>query len=200
MSITIATTLQQDILEGRLLPGTLLQQEALAEQFQVSRHPIRGALEILRAKGLVRIRPDRRVEVAALADEVFKDIVAIRLLLEPPLLRIAVPKLSPMDLLSAQQIQERMELEPDPNRLRMLDIAFHIALYKPCANERALALVEQLRTEHQRAYLGQPPDSDARGGWNDDHRELLDTCRQKKTKKAESILTRHIEKSGELLR
>ena len=47
------------MLSGELVSGTRLRQEALADEFGVSRTPIREALRKLQASGLVELRPHR---------------------------------------------------------------------------------------------------------------------------------------------
>jgi DNA-binding GntR family transcriptional regulator len=57
--------IEDEIVTGRLAPGTRLEEATLAEKFGVSRTPIREALLHLAASGLVEIRPRRGAMVSA---------------------------------------------------------------------------------------------------------------------------------------
>ena len=59
----IALVIEEAIVAGELEPGTVLRQEQLSEQFNVSRTPIREALRRLAALGLVSFVPNRGVRV-----------------------------------------------------------------------------------------------------------------------------------------
>lgn len=63
----IRATLQQEIETGVMVPGTSLDERALAERFGVSRTPVREALQQLAAHDLVRIAPRHGVSVARLS-------------------------------------------------------------------------------------------------------------------------------------
>ena len=60
---TIAAALRADILSGATRPGTLLRQEDLAARFAMSRIPVRDALRLLEAEGLVTIATNRGAQV-----------------------------------------------------------------------------------------------------------------------------------------
>lgn len=197
LSFQIADAVESEILDGSLLPGAPLQQEALAARYQVSRQPVRAALEILRERRLVTLRPDRSVAVEGLDVEAFDEVMAIRGLLESEALRQALPALTPRDLLAARQLQERLEVEDDPVALADLDGAFHAALYAPCGNRRLLPMIEALRRETRRAYRGQPPGSAQRGLWNSDHRGLLAACESSDAVAAAAQLKTHLERARE---
>ncbi|MBU1210007.1 MAG: GntR family transcriptional regulator [Alphaproteobacteria bacterium] len=62
-----ATILEEEIASGLLSPGTRLEEVALAGRFGVSRTPIREALRLLSASGLVELRPRRGAVVASLS-------------------------------------------------------------------------------------------------------------------------------------
>lgn len=176
MPASIARAVEADIRRGLLPPGTVLQQEALAERFAASRQPVRLALEALRASGLVVTRRDRSVEVAALSPEALRELMAVRRLVEREALTLALPRLSERDLMEARQVQERIEIETDPAALERLDRAFHAALYRACGNARLLALVNELRGEDIRPYAAQPPGSPTRAAYARQHRALLHAC------------------------
>ncbi len=157
-------------------PGAILQQEALAERFAASRQPVRLALEILRANGLVVARRDRSLEVAGLSAEALRELMAIRRLVEREALTLALPASNERDLLEARQIQERIEIETDPAALEELDCAFHTALYRAGGNARLLRLMAELRREDIRPYASQPPGSANRERFARQHRALLHAC------------------------
>lgn len=57
LSENLSIQIEQDIVEGRLLPGDRLEEEVLAARFDASRTPVREALRSLGTVGLVRIQP-----------------------------------------------------------------------------------------------------------------------------------------------
>jgi len=66
---SIFNTLMQGIHEGRLHPGERISDAALAEQFQVSRTPVREAIQQLRNLGLVEASASRYTRVATVTPE-----------------------------------------------------------------------------------------------------------------------------------
>lgn len=66
---SIFTTLLAGIHEGRLLPGERISDGLLAEQFQVSRTPVREALQRLRDLGLIEASASRYTRVASVTPE-----------------------------------------------------------------------------------------------------------------------------------
>jgi len=65
----IRRTLADDIVQGRLSPGTALEEIELARIFGVSRTPVREAIRQLEAEGFARARPRRGAVVASIAPE-----------------------------------------------------------------------------------------------------------------------------------
>lgn len=78
----VADQLRARILQGNLPPGSELKQDRLAEEFGVSRIPVREALLMLKYDGLVVVKPNRRVVVAAVTDEDIWDHYCMRALIE----------------------------------------------------------------------------------------------------------------------
>jgi DNA-binding GntR family transcriptional regulator len=78
----LAAQLQARVLSGELPSGTRLRQEALAEEFGVSRTPVREALRKLQASGLVELRPHRGALVRGLSSREIRDAYEVRAELE----------------------------------------------------------------------------------------------------------------------
>jgi DNA-binding GntR family transcriptional regulator len=78
----LAATLQARVLNGDLPMGARLRQAALAEEFGVSRTPVREALRKLQASGLVELRPNRGALVRGLSSREVRDAYEVRAELE----------------------------------------------------------------------------------------------------------------------
>jgi len=66
-ALDIRATLQEEIESGKLGPGAVLDERALAARFEVSRTPVREALQQLAARDLVRVAPRQGVYVSRLS-------------------------------------------------------------------------------------------------------------------------------------
>lgn len=188
----IASHLSEDIRVGRLAPGSILRQDALAERFGVSRQPIRLAIEVLRTSGLLAVRRDRSVEVVGMSAAALRDLLGVRALVEREALVLAIPHLKERHILEARHLQERIEIETEPRVLEELDCAFHSALYTPCNNARLLKLIEELRREDRRPYSEQPTGSATRTKWSKQHRNLLRKCAAGDAASAAAALDEHL--------
>ena len=65
--------LRRMIIDGQFEPGDKIPEKRLCEQFDVSRTPLREALKVLAAEGLVELSPNRGAMVTVLTYEDFQD-------------------------------------------------------------------------------------------------------------------------------
>ena len=149
----IASRLRDDVLAGRLPAGERLSQERLAEQFQVSRVPIRDALRQLQAEGLLVAHPRLGMSVAELSAPDLEELYDMRLALEPAIARLATPRLRAEDLAA---MREHLDFMRGPGDLSpewfSAHAAFHHALNVRSGRERMCQLVDSLRAQTER-YL-----------------------------------------------
>lgn len=108
----LAENLRQAILDGQLAPGTRLVEQELAEQFDISRGPIREAIRILAAEGLAELRKNKgAVVVSPTMDDVL-EVYAIRMTLGA----IAIDQLARQaahDQLDLSKVTELLDLMSD---------------------------------------------------------------------------------------
>src|SRR5579872_5644586 len=93
VSEQVTNEIRRSILAGTLPPGQSLSLRGLAEQLDVSFIPVRDALRVLEAEGLLVNPPGRSARVAPLDLGEFHAIYRVRRLLEPDLARRSVPLL-----------------------------------------------------------------------------------------------------------
>ncbi len=194
----ILSALRTSISGGRWPPGTPLRQAELAEEFGVSRIPVREALQTLQSEGLVRIEPNRGTFVSGFDKEQIDEIFDLRVMLEVDVLRRAVAKHDERSVRNLEAIQRELDHARDKSEWLRLDRAFHDALYAPSEREATLKVIAALRTSVERFYISLLHPEARRGGWNDEHQQLIAAVRNKKSKLACELLTQHLRQTHQL--
>lgn len=189
----IVGVLRHDIESGVLAPGAVLKQELLAERFDVSRQPIRQALDRLLVSGLLVRRGDRSLAVAGLTQQQARELAEIRMSLESTALRSSLGALTQSDLRKAHRLNEDLLEEEEPATLEELDIAFHRVLYARCGNARLLDMIDDLRRESRRAYARQPIGSNDRLILHAEHAAIMAACERHDTEAALGVLADHLQ-------
>lgn len=195
----VADVLREAILRGLYQSGQPLRQEELAAQLGVSRMPIRDALRQLETEGFVLSMPNRGAVVAHLSAAEARELGELRLALEPPLLRLAVPHLGKGDLGAAEDLLDRADAETDPSRWSAINWEFHHCLYRPADRPRILGIVRGSHLSvdrYMRVTLGamHHQTQSQRG-----HRSILGACLERNADLACELLERHIALSSENL-
>ena len=140
----IAQSLKEMIYEAELKPGQPLIQERIAEMFQVSRVPVRDALQMLIGMGIAVNVPRRGVIVRPLSRTLLSELFEVRRILEGAAVRMAARHATPeyirrLEALIAQQAD--CLKAGDVKKYARLDDDFHRALYDPVENTRLVELI-----------------------------------------------------------
>jgi DNA-binding GntR family transcriptional regulator len=101
----IAGTIQSQVLSGAVAIGTRLRQEALAEQFGVSRTPVREALRKLEATGVVELLPNRGAIVRGPSVREIREAYEVRAELEGLAAALAANRINDRDLVRLREAQ-----------------------------------------------------------------------------------------------
>lgn len=191
--------LRDAILSGVLAGGQPLRQDEIAEQFGVSRMPVREALRQLEGEGLVSFYPHRGAVVSELSYQEVVEITELRLILEPSALRKAFDLLGEEEFGRAEEILEEIDQEEDlGSRWGELNWRFHATLFAPADRPRLLGVIKTQHTAFERYIRVHLTLSDYEKPQRE-HYELLEHCRKKDLDAALELLSEHIEDTGELL-
>jgi DNA-binding GntR family transcriptional regulator len=101
----LAGAIQTRVLSGDVPVGTRLRQEALAEEFGVSRTPVREALRKLQVSGLVELLPNRGAVVRGPSAREIREAYEVRAELEGLAAELAAGRISDRDLLRLREAQ-----------------------------------------------------------------------------------------------
>lgn len=148
-------TLREDIVQGRLRPGTRLVFTQVASRFGVSPIPVREAVRQLETEGLVELKPHTRVEVTTLPWERGLWAYELRLALEPLAAREATPFVSEDQLARMGSLLDAMhdDLEgTDPDAFATDYYAFHDVLYEAVPNRLLVGTILDLREVSRRFH------------------------------------------------
>lgn len=137
---TIADTVARAIATGILKPDERVTEVAMAERIGVSRAPIREALKILHAQGIVTADSGRGFRVAAFDDATIAKVLEVRLSLEAILLRDAVQYWRENDTAATElnvPIARMHEAAVNGDRAASLeaDLSFHQAIAEAAHNQ-----------------------------------------------------------------
>jgi len=141
----VRDALRAQIIDGRLPPASILREERLAAELDVSRTPLREAIRQLAEEGFLEQAPRRGARVAALTGEIAREVYEVREALEGMAARLAAERISEAAL---ARLGERLEaLRP---RIVAGDFSdtgdlVHAEVFAACGNARLQRLMEVYR-------------------------------------------------------
>lgn len=196
LSSAIVERLRQAILDGTHVSGDQLRQDSLAEEYGVSRIPVREALFQLESEGFVRIVPHKGAIVSELSLDEINDVFDLRALLEPRLLAQSAHFLTEEDLAALDEIQAAFKeaiASRDITLWGVLNARFHTMLYARAPLPRTIAIVAGLLQTSDRYTRLQLSSPEAMQRAEREHGELIMLCRSGAIGEACALLKRHVE-------
>ena len=195
-------TLRAEILLGTLGLGRQLVQDEIAARFEVSRIPVREALQKLVAEGLVELQPHRNAIVRKYSAAEIEDIFLIRSILEPKAAALACRRLTDADLAAMRQALDAMEAVGDPpdfvSYLRW-NREFHLTLYRAAGSPALTALLEHYTDQSTRfihLYLAATHTFDKA---QTEHAEIYRACERRDPDILERVILDHVRQTLALL-
>jgi DNA-binding GntR family transcriptional regulator len=204
LTSAVAERLRDQIIRGEIQEGSQLRQDVIAAQFQVSRIPVREALRQLDAEGLIIIVPNRGAVVPELSPDDIEELFAIRALLEPEVLKISIPNLTPADFTKAESVlkkfSQELKREEHIADWGVLNSEFHSILYSGANRPRFMSVIRNVNHNGERYTRLQLYLTHGMKRANEEHHEILDLCRERKVVAACKRLRQHIQYAGQSLK
>lgn len=194
----IAADIRKRILNGELAEGELIRQEVLAEEYDVSRMPIREALRGLDAEGLVNFTANRGATVSRHSIQDIGEMFDLRVLLEVDLLRRSIPLMTEEHFARCEEILVSLEdayQSRDVENWGVLNTEFHASLYVAADRRLSSELVNRVNLLADRYVRMQLVLSNHRKTAKDEHRELIQLSRRGDIEAACVLLVKHINRT-----
>lgn len=151
----IYNELKRRIIEFTYKPGSILNEVDLAEEFGVSRSPIRTALQELERDSLIQIVPRYGAQVAAIDFRNVKGLFEVTKQLDPYATRLAVKKITPEQLAELKELIRRLETFSTTDRYQdaiNTDERFHEIIFEACDNKWLTETLERLHIHTERLW------------------------------------------------
>jgi DNA-binding GntR family transcriptional regulator len=190
----VAERLRTQIFDRRLEPGSWIDEQKLAIEYGISRTPLREALKVLAAEGLVSMRPRRGAYVAEMSRDDVAQVYRLLALLEADAAADVARHASDTQLAALRALHDRLE-----KQVRQRDAffatneAFHLALLDFAGNRWRKQMVLDLRKvmklnrHHSLLKQGRIADSLA------EHRALMAAIDARSAAKATKLMREHFE-------
>lgn len=139
----VAAKLRERIFAGELAPGSFIDEPVLCAALSISRTPLREALKVLTAEGLVRHEPRRGCFVSQITEQDLDEIFPVIALLEGRCAFEAARNATDADLAALEQLHDRLQRSAKAKRITEYyetNFAIHEAIIV-LANNRWLAQV-----------------------------------------------------------
>jgi DNA-binding GntR family transcriptional regulator len=145
----VAAAIRERIQTGQFKPGMWIRQEDLAEELGGSKIPIREALHMLAAEGLVDLRAHRGAQIAPVSIAAMEEIESLRSILESHALHLAARLRQPSDVDRAQKASDDMEQSLSrKSRENFYDANghFHDAMFFAARSPKLMGMIQSLST------------------------------------------------------
>lgn len=190
--------LEEAILSGEYARGDSMTEMSLCKKLGVSRTPVRSALHRLAEEGLIEVAPNRGAVVIGVTDDDLIDTYRIRMRLEGLASAMAANRMTDEE---KQALRETVELSEfylkkgDTEKLKELDTAFHIVIYKASGNRMMCKVLSELHRNirsYRKLSLSVPGRLERS---IKEHREILNAIENEDPDKADSLTSLHIERA-----
>jgi DNA-binding GntR family transcriptional regulator len=194
----VGRALRAAIINGEMEPGVVYSAPSLGARFGVSATPVREAMLDLVREGLVEIAPNKGFRVTVIGERDLDEITELRLLLEPPVARKALPRIAPADVDELRDLATDVVRRAEAGDLiayTEADRVFHLRLLGFAGNERLLTLVSDLRAHTRLFGLA---DLRERGELVDaaaEHLAIVDAIGALDAERVETLTREHISKT-----
>jgi DNA-binding GntR family transcriptional regulator len=146
----VAELIRQRIFSRELEPGSWIDELQIAKAYGISRTPLREALKVLAAEGLITMKVRRGAYVTEVSEKDLRDVYHLLSLLESDAAAVVAQTASPSDLKKLQSLHSDLEAASKPGKEKHdkffeVNEAFHMCLLELAQNKWRDQMVADLR-------------------------------------------------------
>lgn len=197
-------TIKENIINLELKPGTLISEQDIANELNLSRTPVHEALQELSKTQIIEIMPQKGSLVSLINMNLIDEAVFMRSTIESAVTEEACRIASPEEILALEEnvnLQEFYETKQNYDKIWILDNDFHKMMYKITGKMLCYYTIKTMNIHFDRYRELRLQTSNPSKIINE-HKAMLEAFKNKNSEDAKSLikkhLTRHYEDEQEL--
>ncbi len=199
----VAQQLRDLIFGGKLSPGAFVDESRLCEQLAISRTPLREALKVLTAEGLIRHEPRRGCFVNQVTEQDLDEIFPVMALLEGRCAFEATQQASEVDIAALEAMHRQLQDTAEQGLIPQYyaaNYAIHEAIIAMAGNKWLAQVIGDLRKILKLARLQQLNAPGRLGQSLDEHMAIFVALKARDAEGADAAMRVHLTRQREALR
>ena len=199
----VADRLREQIFSKLLSPGSWLDEQSLANEFGISRTPMREAIKVLASEGLVTIKMRRGAYVTEVAKTDLEQIFTILSLLEGQAAKETAIKATEAELNQLDDLHHRLEkaaADRDLEQFFEINVKFHELIQEIAGNKWMNGVIADLRKVLKLHRKDSLTSTDRLQNSLVEHREILRALLKRDEQAAEIAMRIHLARGLEAVR
>lgn len=198
LSADLYNRIKEDILSGRLKKDQKLVEQAICDEYKVSRTPVREALLQLEMEGLVETIPNRGAFVAGLSPQETEDMFTLRRIYEVQAVRWAIERITDEEMDALEENFEFMEfytMKNDVQKMLNINVNFHQSIYKASHNRILQHLLSSFQAYIRHRNQDIPQKEEYLGQVLEEHRRIFQAFRDRDPEAGALAMEIHMDNS-----
>ena len=202
LSTELVERLRDMIVDGSLSAGDKISEPDLCDRFGVSRTPLREALKVLAAEGLVQLTPNRGATVARIAPEAVEELFPIMGMLEAlagelACERLTAPALKRLETMHATMVRHWQADEWVP--YSRLNRAIHEAIFEIAGNATLSALYQTLMVRIHAVRFVARKSAERWAEAVEDHERMMAALRARNGAALSAVMREHLRHKADMV-
>jgi len=188
--------IRENIINLELKPGSMISEQDVANELNLSRTPVHEALQELARTKIIEILPQRGSLVSLLDMTLIDEAVFMRATIEAAVTEQAAQMANDEDILALEEnvnLQEFYQAKGNLEKIMELDNQFHEMMYKITNKMQCHFMVKTMNIHYDR-FRELRLHSSASGNIIEEHKQMLEAIKAKDSEKAKTILLGHLNK------
>ena len=187
--------LKRAIISRTYQPGEILNERKLASEMDVSRTPVREAIQLLSNEGWVKVIPWKGAVVQSVTLQDIEESMQLRMAIEPVVIDLVIYKIGEKEISYLEKLfEEQMTLAQvgDAENFILQDQEFHLFLAELTGNQRLCQIMRQLRDIHLRIGVEAMQQSHRFPEIIEEHANILECLKTKEILGARRAMLEHL--------
>ena len=188
--------IKENIINLELKPGSMLSEQDIANELNLSRTPVHEAMQELSNTKIIEILPQRGSLVSLIDKDLVEEAIFVRTAIESEITKLACEKATEEDIQALEEnvnLQEFYYSKNNRDKIMELDNAFHESMYKITNRMQCFYMVRLMNIHYDRIRELHLHSFNPERIINE-HKEILEAFKAKDSERSKAAILKHLER------